>query len=573
MSLPEVGAERDRQLAHAFVSGDLDAFAIIVHDHYPAMLSQARRNLGPAGQPEDAVQETFERALRGMRRFGLTGEYRLGPWLSRILANVCNDHRARAVRQVRVFEAAAAEPELESDVADWVSDPRTVAVVRNALRSLPQSHRRALVLHELDGLPYAEVAAVEQISVENARARVSRGKSSLRRTLNSLRGVALLPVLKLAAWPARRLAKSGGRGKLLSASSEGLPASGSGASLTEQMLGRFASTPFGQTAFAFIASPPKGTLMLGLAATVATVSASTVLLNQPTSNPVPVVAALSSDVAATSSVAPMSPSVTNAAGPSVPKATTLSAASTPRVPPYQWANPTGSTSSSSNAVPLASLGSASCTAGDGVAPPGPSFSYGPALDTSDAVSVGSAPTTVLDMAGSAIGFSAPLSVAPFADQAAGSTFAVTASACLSSEGWFTAAISDPAGNPMGIELTGTLQEVIGSPGELGYVFRGTVVDEGQGDPLLEAQQFVAQVVVAEPANTAELTIVFLSGSGPAAAASTTPQSSGMTASSSPIGPGASTSTSSSATSPDSTAQVTLPAFAPLTQPISTSSEG
>ncbi|MGH8997298.1 MAG: RNA polymerase sigma factor, partial [Acidimicrobiales bacterium] len=147
--------DRDRQLVLGFLAGDVDAFAVIAQEHYRALAAQARRLLGPSGQPEDAVQETLERAMRGLKRFGLTGEYRLGPWLGRILANVCNDQRARASRQYQLVQNAAARPSLEDDVADRIGDPKTIDAVRSALLELPQTHRRALVLHELEGLPYA----------------------------------------------------------------------------------------------------------------------------------------------------------------------------------------------------------------------------------------------------------------------------------------------------------------------------------------------------------------------------------------------------------------------------------
>ncbi len=171
---------RDRALVDAYLSGDDDAFSLIAEDHYEALRAQARRMLGPSGQAEDAVQETFERALKGIRRFGLTGEYRLGAWLSRILSNVCADQRARRSRDVRVAQAVSFEIDYEADFADIVSDPVVVARVKDAMRGLPATHLQALMLHELSGLPYSAVAEEENISVENARARVSTRRAHCR---------------------------------------------------------------------------------------------------------------------------------------------------------------------------------------------------------------------------------------------------------------------------------------------------------------------------------------------------------------------------------------------------------
>jgi len=100
---------------------------------------------------------------------------------------------------------------------------------------------------------------------------------------------------------------------------------------------------------------------------------------------------------------------------------------------------------------------------------------------------------------------------------------VTADACLSANGWLTAELS--LAGVGSVSLQGTLTEVIGVPGSLGYVFRGVVLapSDGPGSPLVAATQFVAQIVLAEPTNTAQLTVVFLSdGAAPATSATSAP---------------------------------------------------
>jgi RNA polymerase sigma-70 factor, ECF subfamily len=570
-------SDRDRQLVLAFLGGDVDAFSVIASDHYANLMAQARRQLGPTGQVEDAVQETLERALRGIRKFGLTGEYRLGPWLSRILFNVCVDQRSRSARQVRLLQTAAAQPVLEDDVANRVSDPKTVEIVRNALQDLPNAHRRAVLLRELDGLAYAEVAEAENISVENARARVARGKSSLRRALHSIRGVVLLPlpVFRLFGRVRNAIFGFGHGAKSVTDPGSRLARTSSGPSLVDQVAGRLVNTPFGQSAWAIMSSPPKGTLMFGLAATVATVSASTVLLNQPSAEarvPAPATAAVSSTLtplgAATSLSTPAA--VTT---PTSKSSTVAAAAQTPSST-YSWVDPGSQASGSAGTTALASLPAApTCVAEDSVPAPGPDFSYGAPLGIADALAVGNSPTTDLSMAGTSISFDAPLSVTPFGGDGSTSTiFSLSASACFSSSGWLTALVTstDPSAD-VSVELVGVLEEVIGSPGDLGYVFRGVVVSQGEQSSLLAGSQFVAQLALAEPANTAQLTVVFLGGpetttstsgtSGDVAASGLVPSLSEIsTTGSSP------TSTSGSGSGPD-----VVPAFAPLVSPISTRS--
>ncbi|MGH9006095.1 MAG: hypothetical protein ACRDV6_00005, partial [Acidimicrobiales bacterium] len=348
----------------------------------------------------------------------------------------------------------------------------------------------------------ADVAEAENISVENARARVSRGKSTLRRSLNAMRGVVLVPALQVfgKGLPFGRAKGVGGSGAELSGATA--------PSLVDQIAGRLAASPIGQSALAFIASPPKGTIVLGLAATVATVSASTVLLTQPTAPHV--ASAAVSAPAGPTVIAPAplkAPPVPPAAAPlAVPVGGSAGALSGPS---YTWADPAPA-SPGTALVPVATLPVTSCTSANGITPPGPQFSYGPPLGMGDAVSVGTTPTTPLPMTGTALSVSGPLSVSLY-DGSGGTTFFnLAASACLSSSGWLTASLTGTgSASAVQVQLTGVLQSALGSTGDLGYVFRGTVSSEGEANVLLAGDQFVAQLVVSEPANTAQLTIVFL----------------------------------------------------------------
>jgi RNA polymerase sigma-70 factor (ECF subfamily) len=565
---PASSPSRDRQLVLAFLAGDVDAFSVIAREHYAALCAQARRQLGPGGQAEDAVQETFERALKGIRRFGLRGEYRLGPWLGRILANVCSDHRIRAARHLEVAQSAVLHLEQEGDVADGVADPRTIEIVRHALAAIPRAQSRAVVLHEVDGLAYEELAEVENISVENARARVSRAKSALRRSLGAVRGVIVLPVVRLFGRSVPGFSRFGSRARSVSPADQLAPSTGT-SSIVEQLASRIAATPLGQSAWALVSAPPRGTLVFSLAATVATVSASTVLLNHPLTPALrpSVPSALSSAVVGT-----QTPALAPQSAPSLPLPASAFAeqpASQASPPSYGWVNPTSPSSGLQGTGAVAALPAAPCTATDGLEPPGPGFSYGTPLGMSAAVSVGNAPVTVLPMTGPSISFSVPLSVSAFGGGQAGETDSLSASACLSSDGWFTALVTGPgATGAVSVELVGVLEEVIGSPGDLGYIYRGTVTDQGAPDDVLAGSQFVAQLVEVEPANTVQLTVVVLgandSGTADPGVSSTQQSGTGSV-------PGSTSPPDAGATSTSSSGATLLPPFAPLSAPVVTRS--
>ena len=172
---------RDRALIEAHCAGDQTAFPVIVHDHYRTLLAQAHRRLGTRVEAEDAVQETFERAYRGLCR--VSGEYRIGAWLRRILANVCTDHAARREVQRALPERIGPRHTTAPDASEHASDPVVLRAVQAALDALPAAQRQTFWLYEMDGLSYPEVAEQLGISEDNARARVHRAKATLRRTL------------------------------------------------------------------------------------------------------------------------------------------------------------------------------------------------------------------------------------------------------------------------------------------------------------------------------------------------------------------------------------------------------
>lgn len=187
----------DRQLVESYQAGDTDAFAELVRGHGPSLLGHAMRKLGDRAAAEDAVQETFVRAYRALPRFD--GDYRVGPWLHRILANVCADEGNRRRREAEKFDRFAADP-FAADLAPGVEDELGLdfdtSKLADALASLPPSYREALNLRFVQELPYEEVARLAGVSEENARARVSRARSAAR---SALRGVAAIPALLIPA--------------------------------------------------------------------------------------------------------------------------------------------------------------------------------------------------------------------------------------------------------------------------------------------------------------------------------------------------------------------------------------
>ena len=102
----------DEELVAAHQAGDGEAFDELVREHRRSLLSHGRNKLHCDAASEDVVQETLVRAYRALPRFN--GEYRLGPWLHRIMSNVCVDEvnsRKRDGEKINKFAAQRILPD------------------------------------------------------------------------------------------------------------------------------------------------------------------------------------------------------------------------------------------------------------------------------------------------------------------------------------------------------------------------------------------------------------------------------------------------------------------------------
>jgi RNA polymerase sigma-70 factor (ECF subfamily) len=181
----------DERAVTRFLAGDVVGFEQIVRHYSASIFSLAARLVGPA-DAEDVVQETFLRAYRGLESF--RGESSLKTWLFAIALN-----RARARHgTLSRLKALFAPRSVRDDVADALDDaadpsagPEEASLAREqrvrlraAIRTLPEEFRTAVILRDLEGLSYQEIAAVLQVPIGTVRSRIARGRSLLKEELS-----------------------------------------------------------------------------------------------------------------------------------------------------------------------------------------------------------------------------------------------------------------------------------------------------------------------------------------------------------------------------------------------------
>lgn len=175
-----VGHETDDALFERWLDGDEAAFRIVFERLAPMVLGIARRHGLSDAEGRDVVQETFFAVHRSAADFRRGARVR--PWLFTIAYNAIRQRlRAGVVRREQPLEsapdpvAAVLEPQVDRGAV--------VGCVRAALERLPVGQREVLVLHWLERLPFAAVAARLGTSEGAARVRAHRGYETLRRWL------------------------------------------------------------------------------------------------------------------------------------------------------------------------------------------------------------------------------------------------------------------------------------------------------------------------------------------------------------------------------------------------------
>lgn len=172
----------DAELVLQAQAGDREAFGALVERYSPMVRRLTRAVLRHPEDADDAAQDAFLSAWNAVRRFD--GRSPLGPWLARIALNAARDLRRR--RRVRATEAVPAGQPAPGATPDRAADQ---ALLRErldwALAELPERHRLALVLFEVEGYSHAELAALLGIPEGTARSDVFHARRRLRAILGA----------------------------------------------------------------------------------------------------------------------------------------------------------------------------------------------------------------------------------------------------------------------------------------------------------------------------------------------------------------------------------------------------
>ncbi|MGA2384348.1 MAG: RNA polymerase sigma factor [Gemmatimonadales bacterium] len=166
----------DEALVRRVLEGDVEAFAGLVARHRDRGLRFAAAMLGDAADAEEAVQDAFVRAYRGLAR--CREPARFGAWFLRILVNRCRTRLAARRRAAGLF--VRDETALERAVAPAGVDPEWREEIARALAQLDPLQREAFLLKHVEGLEYDEMERLTGAGTSALKMRVMRACERLR---------------------------------------------------------------------------------------------------------------------------------------------------------------------------------------------------------------------------------------------------------------------------------------------------------------------------------------------------------------------------------------------------------
>ena len=179
--------EQEREIVNRVISGDTEAFEALVLEHQNKVYSLALRMVGNEEDARDMAQEAFIRAYGSLA--GFRGDSKFSVWLYRLTSNICIDFLRSRVKKRTVSMTWAGDEgedagELEIPDETWSPENQlerslTRESVRRGLESLSPQYREILLLREINGLSYAEIAGALSLEEGTVKSRIFRARKKL----------------------------------------------------------------------------------------------------------------------------------------------------------------------------------------------------------------------------------------------------------------------------------------------------------------------------------------------------------------------------------------------------------
>ncbi|WP_455385056.1 RNA polymerase sigma factor RpoE [Acidihalobacter prosperus] len=185
----------DVELVRRVQAGDTRAFDLLVLKYQHKILHLIGRYVHDPVSAQDVAQEAFIKAYRGLRNF--RGDSAFYTWLYRIAINTAKNFLVTESRRTPDYEVNAEDAEHlngESGLKEYATPERELLSeeikrqIFKAMEDLPEDLRSAIVLRELEGMSYEEIAQVMECPIGTVRSRIFRAREAIDRQLRPLLG-------------------------------------------------------------------------------------------------------------------------------------------------------------------------------------------------------------------------------------------------------------------------------------------------------------------------------------------------------------------------------------------------
>jgi RNA polymerase sigma-70 factor, ECF subfamily len=186
--------ESDLVLVKRVQRGDKTAFDLLVRKYQHKVVKLVLRYVRNPAEAEDIAQEAFIKAYRALPQF--RGDSAFYTWMYRIAINTAKNSLASRDRSPIAYDLDLNDPEESHSVQTKLQDPDTPEgmalteeirlIVNSAIEALPEELKTAIVLRELDGLSYEEIAAAMECPVGTVRSRIFRAREAIDKRLREV---------------------------------------------------------------------------------------------------------------------------------------------------------------------------------------------------------------------------------------------------------------------------------------------------------------------------------------------------------------------------------------------------
>lgn len=185
----------ERELIHRAKQGDMLAFEELILQHEKIVYNLALRMMNYSEDAKDISQEVFLKAYRSLSNFDERSAF--STWLYRITHNTCIDE----MRRRKGKQSYSLEEELENEegsmqrqIADEGDTPEESLLreeqkseILQALDTLTEEHKMAIILRDVKGLSYEEIAEIQELSLGTVKSRISRARNQLKTEILKIR--------------------------------------------------------------------------------------------------------------------------------------------------------------------------------------------------------------------------------------------------------------------------------------------------------------------------------------------------------------------------------------------------